>query len=72
VYIKPDEALNQKVESLARERLEKIYTMPSKEEREDNVAVLFKEIVEGLAPEGYTASAVKEALIGLEESLVRK
>ncbi|MDD4940288.1 MAG: polyribonucleotide nucleotidyltransferase [Candidatus Omnitrophica bacterium] len=71
VCLKTDASLGQKVESLARDRLVKIYSMGTKEEREDNVALLFKEIVEGLAAEGHTPNAVKSALLEVEEALVR-
>ncbi|MFA6383797.1 MAG: polyribonucleotide nucleotidyltransferase [Candidatus Omnitrophota bacterium] len=72
VYVKTDEALDQKVASLARDRLVEIYKMGTKEEREDNVSLLFKEIVEKLILEGYTGNVIKAALLEVEEALVRK
>jgi polyribonucleotide nucleotidyltransferase len=72
VYMVPDEALQKKVESMSRDRLLKIYKMGTKEEREDNVAVLLKEIVDALTSEEFTANAIKSAFLEVEEELVRK
>ncbi|MFA5099663.1 MAG: polyribonucleotide nucleotidyltransferase [Candidatus Omnitrophota bacterium] len=73
VYVKSDEELAKKVESLARDRLIEVYKMGTKEEREDNAALLMKEIVGSLtANEEYTSNAVKSAFLEVEESLVRK
>lgn len=64
--------LKKKIEDLAANRLKEIYKLGSKEEREDGVALLSKELETTLACETLTAQDVKNALVEVEESLVRK
>jgi len=64
--------LKKKIEDLAANRLKEIYKLGSKEEREDGVALLSKELETTLACETLAAQDVKNALVEVEESLVRK
>jgi polyribonucleotide nucleotidyltransferase len=66
-----DPELKKKIEGLASNRLKEIYRLGSKEEREDGVAVLSKELETTLACETCTAQDVKSALVEVEEALVR-
>ena len=64
--------LKKRIEDLAANRLKEIYKLSSKEEREDGVAMLSKELEATLASETCAAHDVKNALVEVEESLVRK
>ncbi len=66
-----DPALRKRVEELSCERLKEVYALSKKEEREDAVDLLSKELQEKLAEEGYEASAVKSALVDCEQAQVR-
>ncbi|MCX5712566.1 MAG: polyribonucleotide nucleotidyltransferase, partial [Candidatus Omnitrophica bacterium] len=67
---KTDPALEQKVKDLAQERFKKIFTLGSKEAREEGVHLLAKELQEKLVPEGYEAADIKSALVDVEEQAV--
>jgi len=70
-YKKIDPVLKAKIEEFSSDRLNEIYKLNGKEEREEAVALLSKDLQEKLAPEGYLAADVKIALIEIEREKVR-
>jgi polyribonucleotide nucleotidyltransferase len=60
-----------KVESLSVERLKEVYRLSKKEEREEAIAILAKELEATLTAEGYEAADIKEALVEVEKKQVR-
>ncbi|TRZ96424.1 polyribonucleotide nucleotidyltransferase [bacterium] len=70
-FKKIDPGLQGKVESLAKERLQRVYKLSKKEEREEEVDLLYKELEAGLTPEGYSAVEIKMALVEVEKKEVR-
>jgi len=68
----PDPDLMQKIESLSREKLSQVYKLSKKEEREDAVALLTKELDEKLTSEGFPASDIHAGLHEVEKKQVRK
>lgn len=71
-FKKIDPQLLQKVESLATEKLKAIYKLGSKEEREEQVSLLSKDLQAQLVNETCSADDLKSALVELEEAQVRK
>jgi len=71
-YKKIDPALMEKVRNLAVSRLQVIYKLAKKEEREEAVSEFCKELETTLASENYGAGNIKEALVEVEEAEVRK
>jgi polyribonucleotide nucleotidyltransferase len=71
-FKKIDPALMDKVENLAMTRLQGIYKLGKKEEREDAVWNLCKELETTLITEGYKAGDIKNALLEVEEVEVRR
>lgn len=69
---KIDPALLQKVEEIARVKLEEVYKLHNKEEREEAVALLAKELEDKFVPEGFEAKDVKTALVDIEKEQVRE
>jgi polyribonucleotide nucleotidyltransferase len=70
-FNKIDPQLQGKVEDLAKERLQKVYKLSKKEEREEEVDLLYKELEAGLTSEGYSAVDIKMALVEVEKKEVR-
>ncbi len=71
-YRKIDPALKEKVQNQAMSRLQEIYKLGKKEDREDAVDALSKELETTLIPEGYEQAAIKDALVEVEEAEVRR
>jgi polyribonucleotide nucleotidyltransferase len=71
-YKKIDPALMEKVQKMAMSRLQDIYKLGKKEEREDAVENLCKELETTLTTEGYEAADIKNALVEVEEAEVRR
>ncbi len=71
-YKKIDPVLEEKVRHLAAERLKKIYQLSKKEDREDGIALLSKELESSLSGEGYLPKDIKTALVEIEEAQVRQ
>jgi len=71
-FKKIDPALRQKIEELAKDRLKEVYKLTKKEEREEEVALLAKELEENLTLEGYAACDIKMGLLEVEKEQVRK
>jgi polyribonucleotide nucleotidyltransferase len=71
-YKKIDPGLKKKVEDLSLDKLKEIYKLSSKEEREEAVALLSKELESKLTPEGCIAAEIKLALVEVEREQVRK
>jgi polyribonucleotide nucleotidyltransferase len=71
-YKKIDPALMEKVQKMAMSRLQDIYKLGKKEEREDAVEKLCKELETTLTSEGYQAADIKNALVEVEEAEVRR
>jgi polyribonucleotide nucleotidyltransferase len=71
-YKKIDPALKNKVEELALERLKEVYKLNSKEEREEAVHMLSKELEAKLTGEGFAAPDINTALVEVEKEQVRK
>lgn len=69
---KLDPALKSKVEDFCRERLEEVYRLNKKEEREEVIGSLYEEAREKLSAEEYSESDVKMALVEVEEEQVRR
>lgn len=68
---KVDPALDEKVEQAAKDKLKEVYKLSKKEEREEAVHLLAKELEEKFVAEGYTAEDVKIALHDVEQKEVR-
>lgn len=71
-YRKIDSGLEKKVEELSLERLKEVYKLSTKEEREEAVHMLSKELEAKLTGEGFTALDVNMALVEVEREQVRK
>ncbi len=69
---KLDPDLKKKVEGLAVTKLSEVYKLSKKEEREEAVDLLSRELQETLVPEGYSEADIKIALVEAEEEQVRK
>jgi len=67
-----DSALMQKIESLSQEKLNKVYKLSKKEEREEAVALLTKELEAQLTTEGFLAADIHAGLHEVEKKQVRK
>jgi polyribonucleotide nucleotidyltransferase len=66
-----DLELKKRIEDLAANRLKEIYKLASKEAREDQVDLLAKELETTLVTDACAAQQVKDALVEVEEGLVR-
>ena len=64
--------LKKRIEGLAASRLKEIYRLGSKEEREEQVDILSKELEATQVSETCTAHDVKNALVDVEQALVRE
>ena len=71
-YKKTDPLLQERIEGLARDRLEEVYRLTKKEEREEEVDLLTKELEAKLTLEGYAAVDIKMGLQEVEKKQVRK
>jgi len=67
-----DPALMQKIESLSQARLAKVYQLSKKEEREEEVALLNKELEAQLITEGFLGPDILIGLHEVEKRQVRK
>lgn len=67
-----DPVLMQKIETLAREKLAKVYKLSKKEEREEQIALLTKELETQLVAEGFLAVDICTGLHAVEREQVRK
>ena len=67
-----DPALMQKIESLAQAKLAKVYKLSKKEEREEEVALLTKELETQLTTEGFLGPDILTGLHEVEKKQVRK
>jgi polyribonucleotide nucleotidyltransferase len=70
-FRKIDDDLAAKVNELAGERLKEVYRLGKKEEREEAVHLLAKELEEKLTAEGYSSDQIKSALDEVEAQQVR-
>ncbi len=71
-YKKISPELQKKVEESSKDRLKEVYKLSKKEEREEAVDLLSKELEAKLTLEGYAAADVKMALVEVEKEQVRK
>ena len=71
-YKKIDPLLKKRVEDLAIDKLKEIYQLSKKEEREEGIALLSKELENTLTTEGYLPLDIKLALVEIEREQVRK
>ncbi len=71
-YKKIDPALMEKVEKLGMTRLQEIYKLGKREEREEAVVNLCKELETTLSTEGYEAADINNALVEVESAEVRR
>ncbi|MBP7216086.1 MAG: polyribonucleotide nucleotidyltransferase [Candidatus Omnitrophica bacterium] len=69
---KLDPDLKKKVQTKAQDKLQEVYKLTKKEEREEAVDVLCKEIKEELVAEGFVEADIKMALVEVEEEQVRR
>lgn len=70
-YKKADEKLSAQVESLSKDRLKEICRLSGKEQREEEVESLSRQLKDKLAADGYEASTVRAALEEVEKGIVR-
>lgn len=61
-----------KIESLSQDKLSKVYKLSKKEEREEEIALLTKELEAQLVSEGYLAPDINAGLHEVEKKQVRK
>ncbi|NLE92197.1 MAG: polyribonucleotide nucleotidyltransferase [Elusimicrobia bacterium] len=66
-----DPKLCAKVESLSAERLKEVYKLSKKEEREEAISIVAKELESALTAEGHEAADIKSALVEVEKKQVR-
>jgi polyribonucleotide nucleotidyltransferase len=71
-YKKIDPELKKKIENLSKDRLKEVYKLSQKEEREEEISLLSKELETRLTQEGNLASDIKLALVEVEKEQVRK
>lgn len=71
VYKKIDDDLIQKVKELSSDKLTQVYKLSKKEEREEQIDLLSKELEVELSAQGYEAQDVKDALVRVEREQVR-
>ncbi|MDD5477165.1 MAG: polyribonucleotide nucleotidyltransferase [Candidatus Omnitrophica bacterium] len=67
-----DPALMQKIESLSQNKLADVYKLSKKEEREEKVALLAKELELQLISEGFLSLDIRKGLEEVEKRQVRK
>ena len=67
-----DPALMQRIETLSQKKLDKVYKLSKKEEREEEVVLLTKELELQLTTEGFLAADIHVALHEVEKRQVRK
>ncbi len=67
-----DAALMQKIETLSQEKLAKVYKLSKKEEREEQVALLTKDLETQLTADGFLAADINNGLHEVEKKQVRK
>ncbi|MBU0549268.1 MAG: polyribonucleotide nucleotidyltransferase [Candidatus Omnitrophica bacterium] len=70
-YKKIDPELQAKVEKISEKKLKEIFTLNSKEEREDAVSLLNKELQKELEPLGLLPQDIKTALTEVEKQSLR-
>jgi polyribonucleotide nucleotidyltransferase len=71
-YVHSDSALKQKVTDFSVEKLNEVYKLDKKEEREEAIDLLFKDLEANLLAEGYLSGDIKRALLEVEQEQVRK
>jgi len=69
---KIDPGLMQKIESLSQERLKKVYKLSKKEEREEEIDLLTRELEAQLVSEGFLAEDIHTGLHEVEKKQVRR
>jgi len=67
-----DPGLMQKIESLSKEKLDKVYKLSKKEEREEEIDLLTKELESQLTTEGFLKEDILTGLHEVEKKQVRK
>jgi len=67
-----DPVLTQKIEALSQEKLAKVYKLSQKEEREEQIALLTKELEAQLTAEGFLGQDIHTGLQAVEKKQVRK
>ena len=67
-----DAALMQKIESLSEEKLKNVYKLSGKDEREEEVALLTKELEIQLVGEGFLAADIRTGIHEVEKKQVRR
>lgn len=70
-YKKTDEKLCGQVEKMAKDRLKEICLLSGKDQREEAVDLLAKDLEDKLVTEGYEVKAVRRALEDVEQETVR-
>jgi len=71
-YKRIDPALQEEIGKLAKERLKEVYKLTKKEEREEEVALLSKELEGKLSLEGHAVTDIKIGLLEVEKEQLRK
>jgi len=71
-FKKIEPALLQKIEGLSQAKLAKVYKLSKKEEREEEVSLLTKELEVQLVAEGYLAADIRSGLHEVEKKQVRR
>lgn len=70
-YKKIDGALQKEIEGLSKDRLKEVYKLSKKEEREEEVDLLFRELEAKLTPQGHSSVDIKMGLVEIEKEQVR-
>lgn len=68
---KIEPVLLKRISELSGERLKEVYKLSKKEEREEEIGLLFKDLEAKLIPEGYLPLDIKMALVEVEKEQVR-
>jgi polyribonucleotide nucleotidyltransferase len=71
-YKKIDPVLLEKVREFSRQRLDNIYKISTKEEREEVIDLLCRDLRDKFVPEGFAESDIKAALLDIEKVQVRR
>ncbi len=70
-FKKVDPALKAKIEELSKGKLSKVYALSKKEEREEEIDLLYKGLEEKLVNEGHLPADIKMTLTEIEKEQVR-
>ncbi|MCM8758009.1 MAG: polyribonucleotide nucleotidyltransferase, partial [Candidatus Omnitrophica bacterium] len=70
-YRKNNLSLQEKIEALGESKLIKIYQLPKKEQREEELLILIEELKKNFSQEVFTEKELKDALVEVERKQIR-